>query len=681
MKTKILITLLLFLSSNNILLSQIEEQTTPDNPEQVIENILENYVEKNDNADFSQITNDLLIILRNPININTATASELQSLFFLSSLEINNILKYVKYFGPVFTIYELQDIEGVTHTTLQNLQPFITFSETRKKTSSKKYLKQDLMIRTGRIIEQQKGYVKKESKSAFQGTPWQHYLRYTASYGKIQAGITAEKDPGEKFFKPPNKTRFDYYSGVIMAEKIGVLKKVIVGDYSLQFGQGLTFWSGMTFGKSFSQTSPKKYAPGLKPYHSAAEYGFMRGIASTIKFNKLEITTFFSKKAADGNIVFSEDSTGYHISSIQQTGYHRTENELEDQNSFKETILGSNISFNIKHFRIGTTFYLQKFDHEIIPSNTLSNKFKFHGKKNSAIGIDFAYNFPKGELYGELSHSKNGANALLIGSSLYLHSRCQLSMLYRNYSHNYQNIFSNAFAESSSNQNEKGFFTGMHLLLTSLITIDAYADFYKYPIFSFALSQPLTGREYAIRTIYSQFRSSKLYLQYSYEEKQIKASSETDAITPWQQKTKQKLRIHFEYHALECLKLQSRIEKSILTKNNTSKGILAYQDIIYKKEESPVAIYLRYAIFDTDDFFSRVYAYENDLLYRFSIPAFYYKGTRFYTMLKYEPNTKLDLWIKYAVTTYSNKTTISQGNSEISSNHKSSLFMQIKYKF
>ena len=221
----------------------------------------------------------------------------------------------------------------------------------------------------------------------------------------------------------------------------------------------------------------------------------------------------------------------------------------------------------------------------------------------------------------------------------------------------------------------------MHFLLSSLVTIDAYADFYHYPIFSFSLSQPLTGREYAIQAIYSQLQNNKIYLQYSYEEKQTKILYETNAINPSQQTIKQKLRIHFEYYALNCLKLQSRIEKSIITNNTTSKGILAFQDIIYKKQSSPIAIYLRYAIFDTDDFYSRIYTYENDLLYRFSIASFYYKGTRFYTMLKYAPTQKLDLWIKYAVTTYSNKNTISQGNSEISNNHKSSLFMQIKYKF
>ena len=38
---------------------------------------------------------------------------------------------------------------------------------------------------------------------------------------------------------------FDYYSAHAYFGNYGIVKHAIVGDYQAQFGQGLTFWTGL----------------------------------------------------------------------------------------------------------------------------------------------------------------------------------------------------------------------------------------------------------------------------------------------------------------------------------------------------------------------------------------------------------------------------------------------------
>jgi hypothetical protein len=112
-----------------------------------------------------------------------------------------------------------------------------------------------------------------------------------------------------------------------------------------------------------------------------------------------------------------------------------------------------------------------------------------------------------------------------------------------------------------------------------------------------------------------------------------------------------------------------------------SNGFLIYQDVLYRPENHPFDITLRYALFDTDDYDARIYAYENDVLYAFSIPGYFYKGSRFYLLIKWELLENLDFWVRYSQTFYTNQTTLSTGLDEIKGNTRSEIKMQVRFKF
>jgi hypothetical protein len=64
-------------------------------------------------------------------------------------------------------------------------------------------------------------------------------------------------------------------------------------------------------------------------------------------------------------------------------------------------------------------------------------------------------------------------------------------------------------------------------------------------------------------------------------------------------------------------------------------GFLIYQDVVYKAAELPLQITGRFCLFDGDSYDARIYTYENDVLYVYSVPAFYNQGIRWYLMAHY----------------------------------------------
>lgn len=690
MRFFLLIFLIFFFISANLF-----AQTIDNKDENLIEKKVETIAENTEQEmDYTMLVDQLTRYLQNPLNLNNASREDFDDLALLSDIQINNLLDHIARNGKLISLYELQSIDGFDLQTIRAISSYVTVSGNidNPKFSIRevfKYGKNDLFMRYQQVLEEQQGYTSADSaaspNSHFAGSPMRLYTRYRFTYSNhVSIGLTAEKDQGEEFFKGSQKQGFDFYSGHFFLRNIGHLKSLAVGDFQAQFGQGLTFWSGLAFGKTADGTSIKRNAIGLKPYTAVDENLFLRGIGSTWQFGKFQVTAFASHKKIDG--ATTVDSTRDEVTSVTSfltSGLHRTPSELAKRKSLSETILGGNVSYVQRRLRIGVTAVHYIFGNNYQKTDALYNIYEFSGKQNTNVGIDYNYVFRNFNFFGETSVCANGSVATTNGVLMSLDPRVTFVAMYRSFPKDFQAVYANAISENSRILNEKATYFGFKAQIMKSWSLQGYMDVFKFPWLRYQVDAPSKGYEYLAQLTYAPSKTVEAYFRIRRQLKEINTNDDELTINTLDNQMATHYRFNITYKVSPSIQFRNRVEYVTYERGNdgVEKGWLMYQDITYKALKSPVSLSFRYAIFDTDTYNARIYAYENDVLYAFSIPAYYYKGSRAYLTLRYKVVRGIDVWLRYAVTFYNNRSVISSGTSEISGSTKSELKAQIRFSF
>ena len=675
---------------------QISDDLKKENSmEQKIGTIAENAGETE--VDYTLIFDDLLYFIENPINLNSTHKKELEQLHVLNEFQINDLLEHIEKNGKLLNIYELQTIAGFDQETVSKILPYVKVSSDldQLNISFKEMMKngqQQFLIRHQQILEHQKGYLpiedsllKASPNSRYLGSRDKIYTRYRFNYGtKVSWGFTTEKDAGEEFLRGSQPKGFDFYTAHLFLQGFGKLKALAIGDYQVQFGQGLTFSSGFGLGKSAYVLNVKRNAAGLRPSASVEENLFMRGAGVTLGIKNFELTTFISHKKIDANIQNATDLLDeVIISSFQLSGFSRTPNELLKRKVVSETFYGGNFAFKKRNFKIGLTAVRSEYGSPLQRNLAFYNQFEYNSGQNFNLGIDYNYIYRNFNFFGEVSRSENGGIACINGVLMSLDPRLTLIITHRNYGRNYQSILSSAISESTRNINEQGIYTGVILNPVSKITVSAYYDKFIFPWMKYQVNAPSNGSDFLTQMNYTPSKKINMYVQMRQRDKFKNTMEDVDDID-FVVATKQfNYRYNVSYSISPSIILRNRVDFVTyqIGENNREKGYLIYQDVIYKALSSPVSFSFRYALFDTDTYNSRIYTYENDVLYAFSIPAYYYRGSRTYLTLGYNGKKNIDVWIRYAQTFYNNRDVIGSGLEEIQGNTRSEVKAQIRFKF
>ncbi len=650
-------------------------------PERIIESIIESQLENTDEqTDAALIIEDLERFAENPLNINTATANELSGLYVLTDVQIGKLIEYLAKYGPAYSIYELKTIDGFNPGILQKIEPFIWFGPALKEeklADAFKNSRNQLLFRTLGTLQEARGYQPdKNGNTAYEGNRHRYYsaYRYKASE-RLSAGITAEKDPGEPFFKGANKQGFDFYSAHISMNINSIFENIVIGDYLVRAGQGLVIWQGYTSGKSENVLGISKTSQGIRPSTSVDENLFFRGAASTFNIGNLKLDVFYSRKNDDGNVA-GTGSTGLFITSLQTSGYHRTSSEIADKNSVCNSNYGGIFSLYHNNLKIGATVAGQRLDLPLIPANQLYNRFRFTGTENLTGGIDYSYVKGIYQLFGEAAISKSKGKAFIQGAVINLGNQLSFSMLLRHFDKNYHALWANTFSEGSNVSNESGLYFGAKILPLKHVALSVYSDYYRSPWINYTTAAPSTGRDLFAQANVVISGKTEIYIRFKTEEKEAKVIRDERYVNLPEKN--QKLRLHFTYNHSDNLKLKTRLEHVSYKGLQNENGIMVFQDLQYQPAKFPLSLAARAAWFSTDGYNSRIYAYENDLLYTFSIPANYGRGFRTYLNLRYKIAKNLDCWFKISNTHWTDRETISSGYNEIQGNNKTELKFQLR---
>lgn len=650
----------------------------------LIESIAENL---SDDYDLSELQDRLTFYKKHPINLNKTTVEELKSLFFLSPLQIDNLFVHLKTYDKLIDVLELQSISGFDLVTLQRLIPFVTVNSSDlvdRITWNNLYRlgDNDLVLRLGRVLEKSKGFTGLPG-SRYLGTPERFLWRYKYNYvNRVSASLILEKDAGEQLNGQTKPIPLDYQSAHIAVYNVGRFKKIVLGDYGLQFGQGLTLWSGFSFGKSPEVASIVKNDIGLRPYTSSNEYSFFRGLASTISLSKtIELTTFVSFRKLDASLSTNEQGEAV-LSNLNETGFHRTATEIAHKNNISQRLFGGAVQYQKNRLNIGAVVYHTRFSHEFITGTQLYRNYNFTGNKLSNWGVHYSYSFQNIYLFGEGANALNAGWAYLNGALISLSSKVSVAVLYRNYSRNYYNFFNQAPAESSDAMNESGFYAGLNFSPLKTLNFSLYADYFVFPWLKFRIDAPSNGYQILAQATYTPTKTFKALLRYKSELKQQNTDLETP-INYLDPVKKESYRADVNWRLSKSFSFQNRVEMSQFEKGASKAefGYLIYQDVNYVPKLSKFSGNIRLAYFNTPSFNSRIYAYEDDVLYNFSFGMYSGNGFRTYANLKYKLAKKLDLWLRYALFLYRNAVTVGSGLDEINGNKKTDVKLQLRFQF
>lgn len=663
---KTLLILMMMLLASNWLLAQQTEMILHDR----LWDLLEQVYEEDENVDVEQLLSELIELAENPIAINKATFEDLAPLFFLSPIQIESLISYRDEFGPVLSQFELAAVDGFNPGLAQLTSFFLDF-EAGPAAIRRRRLQQEVLVRGTRLVEKQAGF----ENGKFAGSPEKLYLRYRFNASHVQVGYIGEKDAGERFFEGENSKGFDYNSGFVRFELGQKRSSVVLGDYIVQWGQGLTIWQGFAMGKSTDVDRISRFNQGIKPYSSTDENNHMRGVGADLKFGKFHFQPFISYKNFDANT----DSIGdlKVFTSIQTSGLHRTASEIEDKNSVAAWNGGAHLSFNSGRFALGVSGVQTQFEYPLERADDLYNQFLFEGKRVSNLGLDYRCTFNRFYMFGETATSFGGL-ATINGFMFQPVGQVSFSALYRNISKEYNAASAAAFAENSRVNDEEGIFFGLRVFPAAKVVLNAYADFFQYKWIKYTTAAPGKGHEFLIRADYNFNRDWQLYGRYFVENKPLKVSS--DVMRYNEPQTRQYVRAQLTGQLSAQFLVRTRVEHSFYKHDHKSTGWMVSQDLGWQARNEACRFWLRLGYFNTDDYDSRIYAYENDLLYQFSIPAYSGDGFRFYVNGKVKICEKVECWFKCSRTWYKGVNSLGSGDTAIDGSTRTELKLQLRFK-
>ncbi|MEX1268675.1 MAG: helix-hairpin-helix domain-containing protein, partial [Balneolaceae bacterium] len=348
--------------TNHTLLLAQQQDTTRARVEQDIEKAIEEIDPEESEMDPEELVEFLQELANNPLNINRAGLDELLQVPGLNFRIVQNIIRYRTEEAPFQTVEDLTEVNGLGSATLNRILPYITvgtgFEKGRDLYLNPRYWtgnsRIEIFSRYRQILDEQEGYKRPFSEGGYAGNPGHYYqrLRYTSDH--VSAVVTQEKDPGETL---PEPSEFDYSGWHVALQNNGRLKDFIIGDFSVAFGQGLLLWNGSAFGKGSEVIrGAGKNERGVRPYTSAQESNAFRGIAATYG-ERLQFTGFYSSRKRTATEV-DENISRF----PNNTGFHRTQNELSRKNNLGQETFGGRIRAQIPIGYIGVSGYHNRFD-------------------------------------------------------------------------------------------------------------------------------------------------------------------------------------------------------------------------------------------------------------------------------------------------------------------------------
>jgi hypothetical protein len=594
-----------------------------------------------------------------PIDLNSASAEQLQEALLLDPLQVRAIIQHRDRHYPFTTTKDILKVPGISSEIYRELEPYIRVAPVSMPFGTNFRL----LSRGYRRYPHSRGY----SEGVYHGNPIGVSHSIVLSQGNMMWGGVVQKDPGESHWD-------DFESLFVRAD--GILAKEdrwVIGSYRLGFGQGLVLSNG--FRMSSTTADPEAILPrqplGVREYYSTGEFGYFQGVAVQNRFEPLSVGLFVSRVFLDAS---AEDDSA--VGTIQTSGLHRTTSEEANRNQLCEDLWGGHCEVSSGIVTIGVTGYRANYQPSISEGDPITQHFRFSGAENSVVGMNGSAQLGNGGIDGEIAVSESGGKALLIEGK-YAISQVQTSCIYHRYDRDFQNMYAVTLTEwGEEAQNEEGWLLALSTPLWQGATMASRTDITRTPwrTYSFPFSRHGAGSVVALdqslgsgHSVAVRFRGSRID---DLEQDAIvqEVRSAVRAQWDWEASGEQSYRLRWE-----------RVRFDTPTSLESGTGWMGYGQVTFGKAHR-FSTKFRVVAFDVPAYGARICAYEDDLPGRLVNQLFYGSGRRLTCCLKWTFAPGWNFWLKTGVTSYDGVDVVGSGWDEIPSNHTYDLGAALEWK-
>lgn len=651
--------------------------------ESLLNDLEERLAESEQEADLADELEELLPFREQKFNLNQLDAEVACRILKMTDYQYYQLQLYIELYGQLVTLYELAAVEGFDQTYVDAIREFV---EVRPLLRGGNLFanffarsKNMLLLRYGQILEHQAGY-DSTARNGYLGNPMHLAFKYTFKSGDhFSMALAGEKDPGEQFFRGAQRQGFDHYSYFVQIREVGLLRSLVVGDYGLGFGQGTVMGGRLAGGKGGGAAAVRRFTTLPRATASMNEGNSLRGAAVAVGNAAYCGTLFYGHRYYDGATEVDSAGGVAFTGSLSHTGYHRTISEVSGRKAVMEHLLGAHFLMRRRLFEWGVTTVGMLYSTPLSTGDGAYRKFAIQGRSVANVGGHYKAIVRRAILFGEVAGSVNAGHwgmAIVQGTFVEPDPRFKMSALFRHFSRGYVAPNANVFAARSCSD-ETGFYLAADLVLGRRLLFYPYMDFYGTSWLRYRIDRPTYGAEIGgkLEVPLSRYLNLGVRYQFGYQEENCKLSDYYQSV---EDVYRHRLRLSADCSPAGWLQLKT--ECALLwrmrARDSPTKGFLLCQDVGVRYERWNLGAKARFAFFNTDSYDERLYAYESDLLYCFTIAGYYGKGIRYYLMLDYG-YAFFDLQIRFSQTIYDDRATVGSALTQIDNNRKSELKAQI----
>ncbi len=623
---------------------------------------------------------------RSPININLATRNDLLALPFVGEQEADSILSYRTRKGGFLGLGELMLVPRLPRITVETLPLFLYCAPAETVSQRKKspftggryelhtQLDVPLYVRDGNrnhSAEELATYPNRQ----YLGNGLRHIVRFRYENRPfLRYGLTLEKDAGEPFANR-NNYPYDYTSAYMVWHSPKQRHEFIVGDYEVSLGQGLV--CGTTSFSGRVALAEMGYSAGktnlLRPHTSANEVHFFRGAAAKLSLRALQLIVFASYRSLDAS------HSGDTIRTLQTTGLHRTQGELDQRRFVGRIDGGAHLGWQKDQFTLGAGLVATHYAKYVSPAWRKYNEHYFRGQDALAFSIDGNWHSRRWTVRGEVAADKNLHLAAIVTSHYRASDDLKLTLQARHYSPRFVSIHGNADGQQSHVMNEQGLMLAATMQLSKKAHLTAYIDAYRFPHAVYRNSTSTLGLEaYASLQLGRRYGKSQWFLTYKLRTRQQNFVGDNTR-QQYVQTHRATLRLQ---HSTRRWQFSPTLAATYYRpqQGDDHLGLLAALRVRFEPHRR-----LRIAgfagAFTADDYLAALYVYQPQLPRNMSIPSFYGKGMNFVVLPSYELVRKVRIALRYSFVHYFDRHEISSGTQRIQSSSKNDLSLQLIWQW